>query len=53
MILELNFQIHLFQFEARYYYSLGDFYNTRRQDVFSKASTQVFSAKLSYLIPIR
>ncbi|KKY62695.1 porin family protein [Tannerella forsythia] len=51
--LEIRTGIGCFQLEARYYYSLGDFYNTRRQDVFSKASPQVFSAKLSYLIPIR
>ena len=49
--LEVRTGIGYFLLEARYYYSLGDFYNTRRQDVFSKASTQVFSAKLSYLIP--
>lgn len=51
--LEVRTGIGCFQLEARYYYSLGDFYNTRRQDVFSKASPQVFSGKLSYLIPFR
>ncbi|MDO4703242.1 porin family protein [Tannerella sp.] len=50
---EVRTGIGCFQLEVRYYYALGDFYNTRRQDVFSKASSQVFSAKLSYLIPFR
>ncbi len=51
--IEVRTGIGCFLLEGRYYYALGDFYNTRRQDVFSKASIQVFSAKLSYLIPFR
>lgn len=51
--LEIRTGIGCFLLEGRYYYALGDFYNTRRKDVFSKASIQVFSAKLSYLIPFR
>jgi hypothetical protein len=51
--LELRTGIGYFLLEGRYYYALSDFYNTRHQDVFSKASPQVISVKLSYLIPFR
>lgn len=40
-----------FVLEGRYYYMLGDIYKTRKEDVFSKASGQVFSIKIAYLIP--
>lgn len=48
--LELRTRAGCFLLEGRYYYALSDFYNTRRQDAFSKASAQVISIKLSYLI---
>jgi hypothetical protein len=51
--LELRTRIGYFLLEGRYYYALSDFYNTRHQDVFAKASSQVISVRLVYLIPFR
>ena len=51
--LEFRSSIGYFLVEGRYYYALSDFYNTRRGDAFSKASTQVILVKLTYLLPIR
>ncbi|WP_080904547.1 porin family protein [Parabacteroides sp. Marseille-P3160] len=48
---ELHTGIGSFILEVRYYYLLGDIYKTRKEDVFSQASGQVFSAKIAYLIP--
>jgi hypothetical protein len=42
-----------FLLEGRYYYSFGDIYGTKRRDYFSKASSQVISAKITYLMPFR
>lgn len=42
----------LFLLEGRYYYALGDMFNSRKGDTFSKSSSQIISAKLTYLIPI-
>ncbi|MDR0757550.1 MAG: PorT family protein [Tannerella sp.] len=42
-----------FLLEGRYYYALSDFYGTRRTDVFGKASAQVFTLKITYLVPVR
>ena len=41
-----------FLLEGRYYYALGDMFNSRKGDTFSKSSSQIISAKLTYLIPI-
>jgi hypothetical protein len=49
--LELRSKVGYFLLEGRYYYGLSDFYNTRRGDVFSKASNQMISVKLTYLVP--
>lgn len=49
--IELRTGIGSFLLEGRFFYALGDFYNTRKDDAFSKASSQVISAKLTYLIP--
>lgn len=49
--IELRTGIGSFLLEGRFYYALGDFYNTRKSDDFSKASSQIISAKLTYLIP--
>jgi hypothetical protein len=49
--IELRTGVGYFLLEGRYYYALSDFYGTRRKDAFSKASAQVISVKLSYLIP--
>lgn len=50
--LELRTGIGSFLLEGRYYYALGDIFNSRKEDVFPKSSGQVISAKLTYLIPI-
>jgi len=49
--IELRTGIGSFLLEGRFYYSFGDFYKTRKDDDFDKASSQVISAKLTYLIP--
>lgn len=49
--IELRTGIGSFLLEGRFFYALGDFYNTRKENIFSKASSQVISAKLTYLIP--
>jgi len=42
-----------FTLEGGYLYSFGDIYSTTRSDYFLKASTQAFTAKIAYLIPVR
>jgi len=42
-----------FSIEGRYLYSLGDIFNTRQEDPFSKASGQTFTAKIAYLLPVK
>ena len=49
---ELRTGIGSFLLEGRYYYALGDMFNSRKGDTFSKSSSQIISAKLTYLIPI-
>ncbi|MDR3269724.1 MAG: PorT family protein [Tannerella sp.] len=49
--LEIRTGMGYFLLEGRYFYALSDFYNTRQQDVFAKASAQVFSFKITYLMP--
>lgn len=51
--IELRTGIGYFLLEGRYYYALGDMFNTRKSDDFSKASSQVISARVIYLLPIR
>ncbi|MDR2140130.1 MAG: PorT family protein [Tannerella sp.] len=51
--LEFRTLIGYFLLEGRYYYALSDFYNTRHQDVFTKASSQVISVRLTCLIPLQ
>ena len=50
--IEIRTSIGYFILEGRYLYSLGDIYNTRREDPFSKASGQTITVKLSYLITV-
>ncbi len=50
--IELRTGIGNFLIEGRYYYALGDIYNSRKGDVFSKSSTQAISAKITYLFPL-
>jgi len=49
--LELRTKAGLFTLEGRYYYALGDIYNSRREDPFAQSSGQVLSVKLAYLLP--
>ena len=42
-----------FVLEGRYFYALGDIYSARREDYFSKSSSQIITAKISYLIPVK
>lgn len=49
---EFRTGIGSFLLEGRYYYALGDIFNSRKEDPFPKSSSQVISAKLTYLIPI-
>jgi hypothetical protein len=51
--LEFRSGVGFFLLEGRYYYALSDFYSTRHGDDFSKASSQLISVKLTYLIPLR
>jgi hypothetical protein len=51
--IEFRTGIGCFSLEGRYYYSFGDIYSAKRKDYFSKASSQVLSAKITYLIPLR
>jgi hypothetical protein len=47
--IDIRTGIGSFVLEGRYLYELGDIYNARREDPFSKASGQVFTVKLSFL----
>ena len=51
--MEFRSKIGYFLLEGRYFYALSDFYNTRREDAFSKASNQVIAVKITYLVPLR
>ncbi len=51
--LELRTGIGYFLLEGRYYYALGDIYGSRKSDYFNKSSSQVISARIIYLLPIR
>ncbi len=51
--IEIRTGIGYFLLEGRYLYALGDIYSTTSGDAFTKASAQVMSAKVSYLIPIK
>jgi hypothetical protein len=50
---EIRTGIGCFTLEGRYLYSLGDIYNSRREDPFSKSSGQILTTKIAYLIPVR
>ena len=49
--LEIRTGIGSFLVEGRYYYALGDIFNSRKGDPFPKSSNQVISAKVTYLLP--
>src|SRR5699024_12794713 len=44
--IELRTGIGSFLLEGRYYYALSDIFNSRKEDYFSKSSSQVISAKI-------
>ena len=50
--IEIRTGIGSFLLEGRYYYALGNIFNSRKEDPFSKSAGQVISAKLTYLIPL-
>lgn len=50
--IELRTGIGSFILEGRYYYALGDIFNSTRSDVFSKSPAQVFGAKFIYLFRV-
>lgn len=50
--IELRTGIGMFIIEGRYYYALGDIFKSRQEDYFSKSSSQVISAKVTYMIPL-
>jgi hypothetical protein len=50
--IEIRSKIGYFLIEGRFFYSFGDIYSTKRVDNFVKASSQVITVKLSYLIPL-
>ncbi len=51
--IEFHTGIGTFILEGRYYYALGDVFKSRKEDFFSKSTSQVITAKVSYLIPLR
>lgn len=50
--IEFRTGIGSFLLEGRYYFALGNIYNSRHADPFSKSNAQVISAKLSYLFDL-
>ena len=50
--IEIRTGIGSFLLEGRYYYALGNIFNSRKEDPFSKSAGQVIFAKLTYLIPL-
>ena len=51
--IEIRTGIGFFLMEGRYLFSLGDIYNARREDYFSRSAVQTITAKITYLIPIK
>lgn len=50
--IELRTGIGSFILEGRYYYALGDIFNSTKSDPFAKSPAQVFGAKFIYLFPV-
>ena len=50
--IEVRTGIGIFILEGRYYYALGDIFKSRQEDYFSKSSSQVISAKITYMLPL-
>ncbi len=51
--LELSTGIGSFLLEGRYYYALGDIFNSEKKDPFSRSASQVISAKVTYLFHLK
>ncbi len=51
--IELRTGIGYFLLEGRYYYALGNIYHSRKSDYFNQSASQVLSARIIYLLPIR
>lgn len=49
---ELRTKIGYFVLEGRYYFGLGDIYNSTKSDYFSRSANRVMSAKLTYYMKI-
>lgn len=52
MGLELRTGIGSFMLEGRYTFGLGDIYNSKRSDVFSRSANRVIAAKLTYYVKL-
>lgn len=50
--LELSTGIGHFLLEGRYYYALGDIYNSQKKDPFARSANQTIGVKLTYLFPL-
>lgn len=50
--LELRTKAGNFLIEGRYYFGLGDFYNSTKKDYFSRSANATISAKITYLFDI-
>ena len=42
-----------FLIEGRYYFGLGDFYNSNKRDYFSRSANSTITAKITYLFDIK
>ncbi len=50
---ELRTGVGSFLLEGRYYYALGDIFNSEKKDPFSRSANQVIAVKLTYLLRLR
>lgn len=50
--LEFRTGIGSFSLEGRYYFGLGDIYNNKKSDYFSRSANRVISAKLTYYVKL-
>ncbi|MBK5719701.1 PorT family protein [Dysgonomonas sp. Marseille-P4677] len=50
--LEFKTGIGSFALEGRYYFGLGDIYNNKKSDYFSRSANRVISAKLTYYVKL-
>lgn len=50
---ELKTGVGSFLLEGRYYYALGDIFNSEKKDPFSRSANQVIAVKLTYLVNLK